>query len=59
MSTDPRSLNYPRVNDRDRVGDEPADSAAPEHSPGGDHTDRRTGTNDELKELDRAERRKK
>jgi hypothetical protein len=59
MSTDPRSLNYPTVDDADRAGDELADSGAPETGPGGNRADRRTGTNDELKELDRAERRKK
>lgn len=57
MSTDPRSLNYPALNDRDRVGDESADSGAPETTT--QEGDRRTGTHDELKELDRAERRKK
>lgn len=59
MSTDPRNLNYPALDDRDRADDELADSAAPEAATGGEHLDRRTGTNDELKELDRAERRKK
>ena len=56
MSTDPRSINYPAINDRDKVKDEVAD---PPETNARENIERRTGTNDELKELDRAERRKK
>ena len=55
MSVDPRSLNYPGINDDNR---QTADEGL-EPQPQSEREDRRTGTNDELKELDRAERRKK
>lgn len=55
MTVDPRSLNYPGVND-DR---EPAEDGLEPEPQGEREGDRRTGTNDELKELDRAERRRK
>jgi hypothetical protein len=55
MSTDPRSLNYPSHDDRDAT---PNDVPSPAEEASREKVDRRTGTNDELKELDRAERRK-
>lgn len=52
MTVDPRSLNYPGIDSTESSSG--AENAGVERSP----IDRRTGTNDELKELDRVERRK-
>jgi hypothetical protein len=56
MSTDPRKINYPAHDDRDtnRANEETANKT--ENKPG---VERRSGSGDDLKELDRAERRKK
>ena len=56
MSTDPRSINYPAHDDRDTS--RPAEEIPPKkETPAG--AERRSGSSDDLKELDRAERRKK
>ena len=56
MSVDPRSLNYPTHDAPE--GSTGAESAGlePDNRPLSE--ERRSGTNDELKELDRVERRK-
>ena len=55
MTVDPRSLNYPGINDDRQTAEEGLEPEPQAEREG----DRRTGTNDELKELDRAERRRK
>lgn len=52
MTVDPRSLNYPGHGETDNS----KEGVEPDPHPADGN--RRTGTNDELKELDRAERRK-
>jgi hypothetical protein len=55
--TDPRSLIYPGHDEGDKT---PSTNEELVDTDSRDKTgDRRTGTNDELKELDRVERRKK
>ena len=55
MATDPRNINYPAHSDRDTnrpVEETPGKTDAPTEG------DRRSGPSDQVKELDRAERRK-
>ena len=55
MTVDPRSLIYPGHDEREQTTGT-KEELEPDPTPDAD--DRRTGTNEELKELDRVERRK-